>query len=108
MTIRRILLQATALLALLGLFPSVHAQDKPLVKAFGASPPRSVAYIGNSFFYFNNGIISHLAPMVAEGMKGHPYRHRISAPMRSANTASLRTTAWCSIRTAVPCLRRRC
>ena len=50
------------------------AQDKPLVKEFGPTPPRSVAYIGNSFFYFNNGIISHLAPMVAEGMKGHPYR----------------------------------
>ncbi|MBU3653319.1 MAG: hypothetical protein FGM44_09585 [Limnohabitans sp.] len=50
------------------------AQDKPLVKEFGPTPPRSVAYIGNSFFYFNNGIISHLSPMVAEGMKGHPYR----------------------------------
>lgn len=50
------------------------AQDKPLVKEFGPTPPRSVAYIGNSFFYFNNGILSHLSPMVAEGMKGHPYR----------------------------------
>ena len=74
MNFRRILLQATALLALAGAFQFTQAQEKPLVKSFGATPPKSVAYIGNSFFYFNNGIISHLAPMVAEGMKGHPYR----------------------------------
>jgi hypothetical protein len=74
MNFRRFLLQATALLALSGAFQLAQAQEKPLVKSFGATPPKSVAYIGNSFFYFNNGIISHLGPMVAEGLKGHPYR----------------------------------
>ena len=53
---------------------SLHAQEKPIIKEFAPTPPKSVAYIGNSFFYFNNGIISHLSPMIAEGMKGHPYR----------------------------------
>jgi len=53
---------------------SLHAQEKPIIKEFGPTPPKSVAYIGNSFFYFNNGIISHLSPMITEGMKGHPYR----------------------------------
>ena len=74
MNLRRILLQATALVALSGAMHLTSAHEKPLVKAFGSAPPKSVAYIGNSFFYFNNGIISHLAPMISEGMKGHPYR----------------------------------
>lgn len=52
---------------------AVSAQDKPMVKHL-SEPPKSVAFIGNSFFYFNNGIISHLSPMIAEGMKGHKYR----------------------------------
>ena len=74
MNLRRFILQAAALLALMGAIQLTSAQEKPLVKELGAAPPKSVAYIGNSFFYFNNGIISHLAPMIAEGMKGHPYR----------------------------------
>lgn len=74
MNFRRILLQATTLLALTGAMQLSSAQEKPLVKELGATPPKSVAYIGNSFFYFNNGIISHLSPMISEGMKGHPYR----------------------------------
>jgi hypothetical protein len=53
---------------------NASAQDKPLIKEFGPTPPRSVVYIGNSFFYFNNGIVAFMSPMVAEGMKGHPYR----------------------------------
>ena len=50
------------------------AQEKPTVKDFGAATPKSIAFIGNSFFYFNNGITSHLAPMVSESLKGHPLR----------------------------------
>lgn len=74
MNFRRILLTAAGLLAFAGTLTLTHAQEKPWVREFPAPTPKSVAYIGNSFFYFNNGIISHLAPMVAEGMKGHPYR----------------------------------
>ena len=50
------------------------AQQKPTVQSYPKDPPKSVAFIGNSFFYFNNGIISNLGPMVAEGMKGAPLR----------------------------------
>jgi len=74
MKIRRMLGPVATLLALTGLAQLTQAQEKPQVKEWGAHPPKSVAYIGNSFFYFNNGIISHLAPMIAEGMRGHPYR----------------------------------
>ena len=52
----------------------VLAQQKPTVHSYPKDPPKSVAFIGNSFFYFNNGIISNLGPMVAEGMKGAPLR----------------------------------
>ena len=64
---------ALGLLLALGCM-GASAQDKPQVKEFGPTPPRSVVYIGNSFFYFNNGIVAFLNPMVAQGMKGHPYR----------------------------------
>ena len=50
------------------------AQQKPTVQSYPKDAPKSVAFIGNSFFYFNNGIISNLGPMVAEGMKGAPLR----------------------------------
>jgi hypothetical protein len=38
------------------------------------TPPTSAVYIGNSFFYFNNGITSHINPLIAAGMPG--YQHR--------------------------------
>ena len=38
------------------------------------TPPTSAVYIGNSFFYFNNGITSHINPLIAAGMPG--YKHR--------------------------------
>ncbi|MDB5946340.1 MAG: hypothetical protein JWQ33_1366 [Ramlibacter sp.] len=36
--------------------------------------PGSSVYIGNSFFYFNNGITSHMAGLLAAGMPG--FKHR--------------------------------
>jgi len=51
-----------------------YAQQKPTIQSYPKDAPKSVAFIGNSFFYFNNGIISNLGPMVAEGMKGAPLR----------------------------------
>ena len=38
------------------------------------SNPSSAIYIGNSFFYFNNGITAHMNPLIAAGMPG--FRHR--------------------------------
>jgi len=50
------------------------AQEKPLVKDYGPKPPHSVAFIGNSFFYYNNGINTHIGPMAADGGKGRTLR----------------------------------
>jgi hypothetical protein len=74
MKLHRFVLQLASLLAFAGVMHTVQAQEKPMVKSLATQPPKSVAYIGNSFFYYNNGITSFLGPMVAEGIKGHPYR----------------------------------
>ena len=62
----------SALLALAGC-----AQMAPRATAVAeapAGPPASVIYIGNSFFYFNNGINQHMSGLIAAGMPG--VRHR--------------------------------
>ena len=43
------------------------------VDAIG-TPPTSAIYIGNSFFYYNDGITTHMARLIAAGMPGT--RHR--------------------------------
>lgn len=48
--------------------PAVAMAEAP------AGPPASAIYIGNSFFYFNNGITSHISPLIAAGMPG--FKHR--------------------------------
>ena len=47
---------------------------KPTVKETGGAAPASVIYIGNSFFYYNNGLHSLVGNMVSEGLKGHKLR----------------------------------
>ena len=46
----------------------------PAAAAAPDAPPASSVYIGNSFFYYNNGITTHMARLIAEGMPG--FRHR--------------------------------
>ena len=50
------------------------SQTTPKVTDAGIDSPASAVYIGNSFFYFNNGITSHIGGLVAAGMPG--FRHR--------------------------------
>ena len=53
---------------------AAHAQNKPLISGYGDTPPQSIAFIGNSFFYYNNGITNYLTPMVKEGLPGQKIR----------------------------------
>lgn len=46
----------------------------PKIKAIGIADPASVIFIGNSFFYFNNGITAYVSKMVAEGIPQHRFR----------------------------------
>ncbi|HEY8360666.1 MAG TPA: hypothetical protein VIL30_24685 [Ramlibacter sp.] len=64
---------ATLLLAGCGSLPMPGAAKPQLAPG---TPPASAIYIGNSFFYFNNGIVSHMGPLIAAGTPG--FRHRQS------------------------------
>ena len=50
------------------------AQTKPTVAALPGPQPTSAIFIGNSFFYYNNGITTHMARLIADAMPG--VRHR--------------------------------
>lgn len=54
--------------------PKAPAYSIPAPADAAYSNPASSVYIGNNFFYFNNGITSHMAPLIAAGMPG--FRHR--------------------------------
>src|SRR5207249_3758836 len=68
----RILLCAT-LFALLG---SGHpwAQSRPKVLGVGIEHPASAIYIGNSFFYYNNGMSGHVARLLAAADPQYKFR----------------------------------
>lgn len=54
---------ATVLIAMLGLASVASAQTaptRPAVTKLSTGEPKTSIYIGNSFFYFNNGITSHV------------------------------------------------
>jgi hypothetical protein len=53
-----------ALLITFGASP-LWAQTRPKVLDVGIDKPASVIYIGNSFFYFNNGINGHVTQLMA-------------------------------------------
>jgi hypothetical protein len=51
------------------------AQTKPMVKDIGADLPTSAAYIGNSFFYYNNGIHAMMGQLVSADKSGQRSRN---------------------------------
>ena len=61
-----------AALALVLLAACQTAPSPPVAMSTGA--PASAIFIGNSFFYYNNGITSHLTPMVREANPATPFR----------------------------------
>ncbi len=51
------------------------AQTKPAVKSL-QTPPTTVLYVGNSFFYYNNSMHGHVARIASEGLKGTDQKYR--------------------------------
>lgn len=45
---------------------SLWAQTKPKVSTLGPDFPKTEIFIGNSYFYFNNSMHSHVLAMVTE------------------------------------------
>ena len=68
----RILLCAT-LFALLG-SDHLWAQTRPKVLGVGIEHPASAIYIGNSFFYYNNGMSGHVARLLAAADPQYKFR----------------------------------
>ncbi|SFM06910.1 hypothetical protein SAMN03159423_5218 [Bradyrhizobium sp. NFR13] len=61
----RVLLVAVATLAATASAPgAAQAQTKPKVTSLGPDFPKTEIFIGNSFFYFNNSMHSHVLAMV--------------------------------------------
>ncbi len=48
------------------------AQTRPTVTSLGPKPPTTYLYIGNSFFYYNNGITGHLTGLARGAGEGAP------------------------------------
>lgn len=63
-TMRRILMAALAALASVSIGAGVaQAQTKPSVTRLANGEPKTAIYIGNSFFYYNNGLPGHVGFM---------------------------------------------
>jgi hypothetical protein len=77
-SILRPMLAGAALLAALAVAgPPAAGQSRPAVRDLGPEPITSAIFIGNSFFYYNNGITGHLAAL----LRGAPQADQ--RPLRS-------------------------
>jgi hypothetical protein len=64
MSMRRVRIVAGAILAAFVWASPVAAQTKPKVTETGIANPASAIFIGNSFFYYNNGITGHFTQLL--------------------------------------------
>lgn len=58
---------------------TLTAQARPTVAALGVERPASAIYIGNSFFYFNNGLPNHVNQLVAAADPTYRWRTTLVA-----------------------------
>jgi len=58
---------------------AAQAQTKPVVTGLGPDFPKSEIFIGNSFFYYNNGMPEHLRRL--ERAADHEHEHEYRATM---------------------------
>src|SRR5690348_6646444 len=66
-------LLAAALIALIGATP-LAAQTTPKRLDSGVARPASAIFIGNSFFYYNNGLPTHVLRLLHSGEPGYKFR----------------------------------
>lgn len=53
---------------------NVGAQTQPTVRSLGLEKPATALYIGNSFFYYNNGLDNHVARLLRAADPAYVYR----------------------------------
>ncbi len=74
MSMKQTRLVAGALLAALAWTSPLAAQTKPKVTDTGAANPASAIFIGNSFFYYNNGIHGHFLRLLRSAEPATKFR----------------------------------
>ena len=67
------------LVFLVAAFSNALAETKPLITSLASGAPVHSMYVGNSFFYYNNGLPTHVAQL-ADGMPGYA-QFRMSGTM---------------------------
>jgi hypothetical protein len=63
-------------LAMLGWAATAQAQTKPAVTSLGPDFPKSEIFIGNSFFYYNNGLPDHVSLLEKAADPDHKQDYR--------------------------------
>lgn len=63
-----------SLLLLFSLSGNPYAQTKPKRTAFDGEPPKSILWVGNSFFYYNNSMHNYLGRLVRASGPNMPHR----------------------------------
>ncbi|MEN3348420.1 MAG: hypothetical protein V7632_2055 [Bradyrhizobium sp.] len=58
---------------------AAEAQTKPKVTSLGPDYPKSVIFIGNSFFYYNNSMHSHVLAMLRTADPAHRQDYRATS-----------------------------
>jgi len=88
------------LLCLALLLPfAAAAQTKPQRADFGGEPPQSILWVGNSFFYYNNSMHTHLLRLVAAAdPKSRARGNTYVAGIDRDTAAFLQTVAWEAVR----------
>ncbi len=64
---RRMVGALLSLLCLVSFSGDILGQTKPKRTELGGDPPRSIMWVGNSFFYYNNSMHNHLGQLVRSG-----------------------------------------
>jgi hypothetical protein len=70
MTHRDLLRVAAAMLLTWACIARCEAQVAPRKTSIDGEPVKSVLWVGNSFFYFNNGIVSSMSQLSAGAGQG--------------------------------------
>ena len=73
---RGFLLRGVVLLMAAGWAVTGQAQTRPAVKSLGPDYPKSAMFIGNSFFYYNNGMPGHLSLLQKAADPAHKQDYR--------------------------------
>lgn len=78
MSASRILRVVLAALAVVLGAATAHAQTKPAVTSLGPDFPKSEIFIGNSFFYYNNGLPDHVRKLERAADPAHDRDYRVT------------------------------